>query len=119
LCWGWIDSVKKSLDDKSYLQRITPRRARSNWSKKNTEHVEKLIAVSRMQPAGLVQVNAAKIDGRWEKAYSQATEMKVPDDFLAELKHRSAEKKFFETLNKSNLYAIAYGLVTAKKPETR
>jgi uncharacterized protein YdeI (YjbR/CyaY-like superfamily) len=119
LCWGWIDGVKKSLDDQAYLQRITPRKARSNWSKKNTEHVERLIIEDRMEEPGLVHVRAAKADGRWENAYSPASEMTVPADFLAALESRPEVKQFFETLNKSNQYAIAYGLETAKKPETR
>jgi uncharacterized protein YdeI (YjbR/CyaY-like superfamily) len=119
LCWGWIDGVKKSLDDRAYLQRITPRTARSNWSKRNTEHVERLILEGRMEEPGLVHVRAAKADGRWENAYASASEMKVPADFLAALESRPEAKQFFETLNKSNRYAIAYGLTTAKKPETR
>lgn len=119
LCWGWIDGVKKSLDDTTYLQRITPRKARSGWSKKNTEHVERLIAEGRMEEPGLVQVRAAKADGRWANAYAPAREMTVPVDFLAALDGRPEAKRFFETLNKSNRYAIAYGLTTAKKPETR
>lgn len=119
LCWGWIDGVKKSLDDEAYLQRITPRKARSSWSKRNTEHVESLIKEGRMKEPGLVQIRAAKADGRWEKAYAPASEMTVPEDFLAALKKNLEAKIFFETLNKSSRYAIAYGLVTAKKPETR
>jgi uncharacterized protein YdeI (YjbR/CyaY-like superfamily) len=119
LCWGWIDGIKKSLDDQAYLQRITPRKARSNWSKRNTEHVERLTIEGRMEEPGLVHVLAAKADGRWENAYSPACEMKVPADFLVALKSIPEAKRFFETLNKSNQYAIAYGLATAKKPETR
>lgn len=119
LCWGWIDGLKKSFDDRAYLQRFTPRRKRSNWSKRNREHVERLIADGRMQPAGLVHVEAAKSDGRWESAYAPQSEMKVPDDFLAALENRPAAKKTFSKLNKANLYAIAYRLATAKKPETR
>ena len=119
LCWGWIDGVKKSLDDQAYLQRITPRKARSNWSKKNTEHVKCLISEGRMEEPGLVHVRTAKADGRWKNAYLPASEMKVPADFLAVLKSRPEAKQFFETLNKSSRYAIAYGLTTAKKPETR
>tara|TARA_R110002096_G_scaffold377231_2_gene571092 strand:- start:66 stop:638 length:573 start_codon:yes stop_codon:yes gene_type:complete len=118
LCWGWIDGVKKSLDDQAYLQRITPRKAGSNWSKRNTEHVERLIIQGRMEEPGLVPVRAAKADGRWENAYA-ASEMKVPADFLAELEARPKAKQFYETLTKSNRYAIAYGLERAKKPETR
>ncbi|GAB5452928.1 MAG: YdeI/OmpD-associated family protein [Halioglobus sp.] len=119
LCWGWIDGVKKSLDEHSYLQRITPRKARSNWSQKNTEHVERLIAEGRMQAPGLAHVDAAKADGRWENAYAPASQMKVPADFLTALEKKPKVKQFYETLNKSNRYAIAYGLESAKRPETR
>jgi uncharacterized protein YdeI (YjbR/CyaY-like superfamily) len=118
LCWGWIDGVKKSLDDQAYLQRITPRKTRSNWSKRNTEHVERLIIEGRMKEPGLVLVRAAKADGRWESAYA-ASEMKVPADFLAALESMPKAKQFYETLTKSNRYAIAYGLESAKKSETR
>jgi len=118
LSWGWIDGVKKSLDDQAYLQRITPRTKRSNWSKRNTEHVERLINEGRMQESGLVHVRAAKADGRWENAYV-VSEMEVPADFLAALENQPKAKQFFETLNKSNRYVIAYGLTSAKKPETR
>lgn len=118
LCWGWIDGVKKSIDDQAYLQRITPRTARSNWSKRNTEHVERLISEDRMKEAGLVHVRAAQIDGRWGNAYV-ASEMEVPTDFLAALENQPRVKLFFETLNKSNRFVIAYGLTSAKKPETR
>jgi uncharacterized protein YdeI (YjbR/CyaY-like superfamily) len=118
LCWGWIDSVKKSIDDQAYLQRITPRKARSNWSKRNTEHVERLISEGRMMESGLMHVRAAKADGRWENAYV-VSEMEVPADFLAALERNPKVKQFFETLNKSSRYVIAYGLISAKKPETR
>jgi len=118
LCWGWIDGVKKALDDKAYLQRITPRKARSIWSKRNTEHVERLIKAGRMQAPGLDQVRAAKADGRWENAYS-ISEMQVPDDFLLALESKPKAKQFFETLPKSSRSIIAYGLTSAKKPETR
>lgn len=118
LCWGWIDGVKKSIDDQAYLQRITPRTARSNWSKRNTQHVEQLINKKRMQEAGLVHVRAAKEDGRWERAYV-VSDMKVPEDFLVALESQPTVKAFFETLNKSSQYVIAYGLTSAKKPETR
>lgn len=118
LCWGWIDGVKKSIDSLAYLQRITPRKARSNWSKRNTEHVERLISENRMMEPGLVHVRAAKADGRWENAYT-ASELEVPSDFLAAVESNPNVKQFFETLNKSSRYAIAYGLISAKKPETR
>ena len=119
LCWGWIDGVKKSIDDQAYIQRITPRKPRSGWSKKNTEHVNRLITEGRMQESGLVHVRAAKADGRWDKAYAPASKMEVPKDFTDALEHNPKAKRFYETLNKSSRYAIAYGLTTAKKPETR
>ena len=118
LCWGWIDGVKKSIDELAYLQRITPRTARSNWSKRNTEHIERLISEDRMMESGLVHVRAAKVDGRWEKAYV-VSEMEVPPDFVAAVENQPRVKAFFDTLNKSNRYVIAYGLISAKKPETR
>jgi uncharacterized protein YdeI (YjbR/CyaY-like superfamily) len=118
LCWGWIDGVKKSIDDQTYLQRVTPRKARSNWSKRNRGHVERLIIEGRMMESGLVQVRAAKADGRWENAYT-ASEMKVPADFLAALDRKPKAKQFFETLTKSSRFVIAYGLTSAKKSETR
>ena len=118
LCWGWIDGIKKSIDDQAYLQRITPRKIRSNWSKRNTEHAERLISEDKVREAGLVHIRAAKADGRWENAYV-ASEMEVPADFLAALESKPNVKEFFETLNKSSRYVIAYGLISAKKPETR
>ena len=118
LCWGWIDGIKKSIDDQAYLQRVTPRKARSNWSKRNCEHVERLITEGRMTESGLIHVRAAKADGRWENAYV-ASEMEVPADFLAALETNPQAKQFFDTLTKSSRYVIAYGLTSAKKPETR
>ncbi len=118
LCWGWIDGVKKSFDDQAYLQRITPRKARSNWSKRNTEHVERLISEGRMKESGLEHVRAAKADGRWANAY-KASEMKVPADFLSALETEPKAKKYFGTLAKSSRSVIAHGLTSAKKPDTR
>ncbi|UTF59605.1 YdeI family protein [Gilvimarinus sp. DA14] len=118
LCWGWIDGVKKSLDDQVYLQRITPRTPRSNWSKRNTEHVERLIKEGRMEDPGLAHVRAAKADGRWDNAYV-VSEMTVPEDFLAALENQPNAKQFYATLNKSTRYVIAHGLTSAKKSETR
>ncbi len=119
LAWGWIDGQKKSLDEVSFLQRLTPRRAKSNWSKVNTEHAERLIATGRMQPAGLVHVEAARLDGRWEAAYAGSAQMVIPDDFLAALRENSAAQALFETLNRANLYSIYHRLQTAKRAETR
>jgi len=118
LCWGWIDGIKKSINDQAYYQRITPRKLQSNWSKRNIEHAKRLLSEGRMTNSGLVQIHAAKADGRWENAYA-ASEMKVPADFLAALENKPKAKQFFETLNKSSRYTIAYGLTSAKKPETR
>jgi uncharacterized protein YdeI (YjbR/CyaY-like superfamily) len=118
LCWGWIDGLKKSMDDQAYLQRITPRKAKSNWSKRNREHAERLISEGRMAEAGLKHIRAAKTDGRWENAYV-ASEFKVPEDFLAELEREPRAKQFFETLNKSSRSVIAHGLLSAKRLETR
>ncbi len=118
LCWGWIDGIKKSIDDQAYLQRITPRKEKSNWSKRNTEHAERLISENRMTESGLVHILAAKADGRWANAYV-VSEMEVPQDFLTALENKPNVKAFFESLNKSARYVIAYGLNSAKKPETR
>ena len=119
LCWGWIDGIKKSIDSDSYVQRISPRKPRSAWSKRNTEHVERLISEGRIQEPGLVHVRAAKADGRWENAYKPPSETEVPEDFVAALNKKPKAKKFYATLNKSSRYAITHGLTTAKKPETR
>ena len=107
------------MDADSWLQRYTPRRKRSGWSKRNRDHVARLIAEDRMQPAGLTQVAAAKADGRWERAYDGPSASTVPDDFMAALARFPKALAFFNTLNKANRYAISYRLQTAKKPETR
>jgi uncharacterized protein YdeI (YjbR/CyaY-like superfamily) len=119
IAFGWIDGQKQSLDAVSYLQRLTPRKAGSSWSKKNCEHATRLIAEGRMTPAGLAQVEAAKAAGRWENAYAGSAGMSIPEDFLEALEARPAAKAFFQTLDRKNLYAIYYRLQTAKRPETR
>ncbi|MEQ8427120.1 MAG: YdeI/OmpD-associated family protein [Gammaproteobacteria bacterium] len=118
LCWGWIDGIRKSIDDEAYLQRITPRKARSNWSERNIEHAERLIREGRMTKPGFVHIDAAKADGRWENVYV-ASKIEVPVDFMAEMESRPKARQFFETLTKSSRYVIAYGLTSAKRPETR
>ncbi|WOT05941.1 YdeI/OmpD-associated family protein [Shewanella youngdeokensis] len=118
LCWGWIDGVKKTIDNRAYLQRISPRKPRSNWSKRNTEHAERLINEMRMMEAGLVHIRAAKEDGRWQNAYV-ASEIELPSDFSIALEAKPNAKVFFDTLNKSSRYVIAHGLLSAKKPATR
>src|SRR5437879_1545346 len=85
LCYGWIDGQKKAYDKESWLQKFTPRRKKSIWSKKNTEHAERLIRGGKMEPGGLLQVNEAKADGRWAQAYDPASRMIIPDDFLKKL----------------------------------
>lgn len=119
LCWGWIDGIKKTFDEHSYLLRFTPRRSKSIWSQVNTRHVERLIAEGLMRPAGLAHVEAAKADGRWEAAYASGSEMVVPEDFLEALRRDSAAAAFFETLNKANRYAIMFRVNGAKRAETR
>lgn len=119
LCWGWIDGHVKPFDAQSWIHRFTPRTRGSKWSKRNQEHVARLMEAGRMKAQGLAQVEAAKGDGRWAQAYSPPSQSKVPADFLRELKKEPAAEKFFKTLNRANLYAIAYRLETAKTPETR
>jgi len=119
LCFGWIDSQKRGLDETHFLQRFTPRRPRGRWSKINREKAEALIETERMRPAGLAQVEAAKADGRWEAAYEGQGSAKVPPDLQVELDANPAAAKFFASLDGANRYAILYRLDEAKKPETR
>jgi len=119
LCYGWIDGQKKTYDAESWLQKFTPRRRKSIWSKRNREHVERLEKSGMMKAAGLEEVEAAKADGRWEQAYESPSNMTVPSDFLNELAKNKKAEAFFKTLNKTNIYAIVWRLQTAKKPETR
>jgi uncharacterized protein YdeI (YjbR/CyaY-like superfamily) len=119
LCYGWIDSQVKSFDDKFYLQKFTPRRAKSIWSKINVEKAEKLIKEHKMQPAGQLQVDLAKTDGRWKAAYEGQSKMPIPEDFVVALNKNKKAKEFFEKLNGSNRYAILFRLHHSKRPETR
>jgi uncharacterized protein YdeI (YjbR/CyaY-like superfamily) len=119
LCYGWIDGQKNKGDESSWLQKFTPRRPRSIWSKKNCEHATRLIKTKRMTAGGQKEVDAAKKDGRWDKAYDAASTMEIPTDFLRELKKDKRALSFFESLNRANLFAIVWRLQTAKKPETR
>lgn len=119
LCYGWIDGQAKAYDERSWLQRFSPRRPASSWSKINTQHAERLIRAGRMTPAGLKQVEAAKADGRWNAAYDSPRNASMPEDFLKALHKNKKAKGFFTTLNKANIYSITYRLQTAKKPETR
>ena len=119
LCYGWIDGQKAAFDDKYWLQKFTPRTANSIWSKVNCGKAEALIAEGRMQPAGLRQVELAKSDGRWERAYELQSKITIPDDFQIELDKNPKAKDFFSTLDSANRYAFLFRIHAAKKPETR
>src|SRR5688500_9909027 len=119
LCYGWIDGLVRTLDDDYYIQRFTPRRTKSKWSKINRGKAEELIAAGKMKPAGLAEIDRAKADGRWDAAYDSPTTMEVPADLKRELRKNPVARRFFETLSKSNRYTILYQIAEAKKPETR
>lgn len=119
LCHGWIDGLKRSCDAQCFLQRFTPRRPRSVWSKINIGKVEALIAAGRMRAGGMREVEAAQADGRWQAAYDSARNIEVPDDLAAAFKKNAKARKFFEQIDRSNRYAVLWRIQTAKKPETR
>jgi uncharacterized protein YdeI (YjbR/CyaY-like superfamily) len=119
LCYGWIDSQVLRHDERFYLQKFTPRRSRSKWSRINREKIEELSKQGRMKPAGLEEVELAKADGRWEAAYASPANIQVPDDLEKALDASPKAAEFWAGLNKSNRYAIIYQLEDAKKPETR
>ena len=119
LCFGWIDGQRKALDDDYFLQRFTPRRARSRWSQINRDKVDALAKAGRMRPAGLAEVERAKADGRWDAAYASVRAMKVPEDLQHELDARPEAAAFFAQLSSQNRYAILYRLHDAKRPATR
>lgn len=119
LCYGWIDSTKNKYDADSFLQRFSPRKTRSIWSKVNREHVARLIETGKMQPAGLLAIEDAKRNGQWEAAYDSPSQSTVPEDLQAALDQHPEAKAFFEGLNKTNRYAFCFRIQTAKKPETR
>jgi uncharacterized protein YdeI (YjbR/CyaY-like superfamily) len=119
LCFGWIDGQRRGLDETHYLQRFTPRRSRSRWSRINRDKAEELIAGGRMRPQGLAAIEAAKEDGRWQAAYEPQSAATVPADLDRELKRDPAAREEFERLDSQNRYAILYRLGEAKRPETR
>ncbi|UKZ76783.1 hypothetical protein TrVFT333_004493 [Trichoderma virens FT-333] len=119
LCHGWIDGQRKRLDENFFLQRFTPRRPRSLWSRRNVQRVEMLTAEGRMKPAGIAAVDAAKEDGRWEKAYAGPATMEVPEDFEDALAENEMAKMTFHGLSKSQRYSFLWRIHTAKKIETR
>lgn len=119
LCFGWIDGQKQSYDADSFLQKFTPRQKRSRWSKRNREHVERLLTAGEMHAAGTAAVDAAKADGRWDRAYDSPSTVTVPADLQAALDAHPEAREFFETLTGANRYAILYRIQTAVKAETR
>jgi uncharacterized protein YdeI (YjbR/CyaY-like superfamily) len=118
LCFGWIDGQSRRIDDDWYLQRFTPRRPKSTWSKINREKVQALTAAGRMRPAGLAEVERAKADGRWDAAYDSPTTASVPEDLASALDAAGLTDEF-AGLDSRNRYAILHRVQTAKKPETR
>jgi uncharacterized protein YdeI (YjbR/CyaY-like superfamily) len=119
LCYGWIDSQAGAFDERYWLQRFTPRRPRSKWSKRNRARATKLIEEGRMKPAGLREVERARADGRWEAAYDAQSTATVPEDFRRELEKNEEAREFFATLNSQNRYAILHRIQDARRPETR
>jgi uncharacterized protein YdeI (YjbR/CyaY-like superfamily) len=119
LCFGWIDGQKRGLDDTHWLQRFTPRRVRSRWSRINRDKATALITTGRMRPAGLREVELAKADGRWDAAYEGQRLIEVPPDLAAALARDDEARAFFATLSSANRYAILYRIQDAKRPETR
>jgi uncharacterized protein YdeI (YjbR/CyaY-like superfamily) len=119
LCFGWIDGQKGKLDDFHWLQRFTPRTLRSPWSKINRAKAEALVEKGEMRPAGLTEIERAKADGRWDRAYAGQRTAAVPDDLQRELDRNEPAREFFATLDSANRYAILYRIEEAKKPETR
>lgn len=122
LCWGWIDGIRKSFDEQSFLQRYTPRRARSLWSQVNRDHVARLTAAGRMTPAGQHQVDAAKADGRWDAAYApirSASASTIPADLRAAIEANPRAHKTFRTLGRMNMFALTFRISTVKTPAGR
>jgi len=119
LCYGWIDSHKKTYDEKTWIQKFTPRGAKSIWSKVNTEKAEALIAAGRMTEQGFIAIENAKQNGNWENAYEPQSVASLPEDFAKELEQNSKAKAFYDMLNGQNKYAILFRIKNAKKQETR
>jgi uncharacterized protein YdeI (YjbR/CyaY-like superfamily) len=119
LCYGWIDGQRQRYDDEYFVQRFTPRRLRSIWSKINRDKARELIASGAMQPAGLREVERAQADGRWDAAYASQRNAVVPGELDRRLRTHARARKFFESLDSRNRYAFVHRLLTAKKPETR
>lgn len=119
LCLGWIDSTKRALDDAWCLQRFTPRRPRSVWSRNNRERIERLVTEGRLRPAGLREVEVAKADGRWAAAYPPQSAATVPDELAACFEAYPEARHLFDQLDSRNRYSILHRVRTARRPETR
>jgi uncharacterized protein YdeI (YjbR/CyaY-like superfamily) len=119
LCYGWISGQRRALDEVYYLQKYVPRRPRSRWSQVNVRKVEELMAAGRMRPPGLTEVEAAKADGRWDAAYTSQKDAAVPPDLADALASSPVAASVFESLSKTDQYAVILGIVTARNPETR
>jgi uncharacterized protein YdeI (YjbR/CyaY-like superfamily) len=119
LCFGWIDGVIQRVDESTYRQRFTPRRARSKWSQRNVTKVEQLTAEGRMHPSGIAEVERAKGDGRWQAAYAGQADLEVPDDLAAALAAEPRARGMFDILTRQNRYAVLYRIADAKRAETR
>jgi uncharacterized protein YdeI (YjbR/CyaY-like superfamily) len=119
LCHGWIDAKARRRDDATYCQRFTPRRARSPWSQRNVDRVERLQREGRMHPAGVAEVERAKADGRWEAAYAGQASMTVPADLADALAAQPRAQAMFDILTSQNRYAILHRVASAKRPDTR
>jgi uncharacterized protein YdeI (YjbR/CyaY-like superfamily) len=119
LCYGWIDSQKEAFDEKTWLQRFTPRKANSIWSKVNKDKAEQLIANGKMKPSGLKAIEIAKQNGQWDKAYESQSNATIPDDFAVELERNVKAKAFYDSLDRQNKYAIIFRIHSVKKQETR
>lgn len=119
LCYGWIDGQKNAYNEEYWLQKFVPRRQNSIWSKRNIQFTERLIKEDKMQPAGLKAIETAKANGNWQAAYDAQSSMVMPEVFLKALYKNKKAKAFFETLNRTNLFSIAFRLQTAKKEETK
>lgn len=119
LCHGWIDGQRRAFDERSFLQRFTPRRPRSLWSKINVCKAEALIVAGRMRAGGLREIESARADGRWEAAYAGPAAMEVHPELAAALARNRKANAFFQTLDRTNRYAVCWRVQTAKKPETR
>ena len=119
LCYGWIDGRRNSLDDTRFLQLFTPRTKNSIWSERNREHIARLTEAGAMKPAGLAEVERAKIDGRWKSAYAPQSTADIPDDLAAAFSANPEAVRFFATLNSQNRYAILFRIMNARRPETR